>query len=213
MKLKEELEKKRLKVKLTREKNSLKEDEYFNEYGPGGRAQISHEVHAKYLISIHLNKNTYSSVHGIELYTPANVDYKFAKDLVKRVVDNSSIDYSTRKTFKVSEGVYTHNFTEAEIQQSLKEYADKNYNPYNVTTNSSYLYMIRETGGIVTGAYVDNRNEKQTGNDYYNSNIGTEAYLLELAYLSNSNDLTIIKEEQDKYIKAISDSINDNFNK
>jgi len=65
----------------------------------------------------------------------------------------------------------------------------------------------------MTGAYVDNRNEEQTGNDYYNSNIGTESYLLELSYLSNKNDLTIIKEEQDKYIESIATSIINSFNK
>lgn len=213
LKLKNKLENSGLKVKLTREENSLKDNEYFDEYGAGGRAQISHEVYAKYLISIHLNKNTAKSVKGIELYTPANIDYTFAKDLVKNVVDNSSIEYSNRKTFKVFDGVYTHNFTEDEIKKSLEDYAKKNYEPYNVTTNSSYLYMIRETGGIMTGAYVDNRNEEQTGNDYYNSNIGAEAYLLELSYLSNNSDLKIIKEEQDKYVEAISNSIIANFNK
>ena len=40
--------------------------------------------------------------------------------------------------------------------------------------------MLRETGGIVTGAYVDGRNKEFGKNKYYNSNIGVEAYLLEL---------------------------------
>ena len=213
LKLKEKLEESGLKVKLTRDKNSLKEDEYFDEYGPGGRAQISHEVNAKYVISIHLNKNTSKSVHGVELYTPANINYDFAKDLVEEIVNNTSIEYSNRKTFKMYNGVYTHNFTKEEINDSMEQYANKNYNPYEITTNSNYLYMIRETGGIMTGAYVDNRNEEQTGNDYYKSNIGAEAYLLETCYLSNKNDLNILKEEQDKYIKAIATSIINNFNK
>ena len=213
LKLKSLLEEAGLKVKLTREEDTLDKNEYFGEYGAGGRAQISHEVYAKYLLSIHLNKNTSSKVRGIELYTPSNINYDFAKSLVDNVVNNSSIEYSTRKTFKQFDGVYTHNFTESEIQTAMQGYANKNYEPYDVTTNSSYLYMIRETGGIMTGAYVDNRNEEQTGNDYYNSNIGAEAYLLELSYLSNSIDLNIIKQEQEEYIKAISNTIIDNFYK
>ena len=213
LKVKDRLEKAGLKVKLTRDENSLADNEYFGEYGKGGRAQISHEVFAKYLLSIHLNKNNSSSVKGIELYTPANINYDFAKDLVNEIVNNTSIVYSTRKTFKKFDGVYTHNFTESEIQKSLDEYAKKNYEPYNITTNSSYLYMIRETGGIMTGAYVDNRNEEQTGNDYYNSNIGSESYLLELSYLSNPSDLNIIKQEEDKYVLAISNAIIANIDK
>jgi len=125
LKLKERLEKSGLKVIMTRSEDSLTEKDYFNEYGEGGRAQISHEVYAKYLISIHLNKNTSSNVRGIELYTPANINYDFAKDLVERIVNNSSIEYSNRKTYKMFNGVYTHNFTESEIESSRKNAEEK----------------------------------------------------------------------------------------
>jgi len=211
--LKNKLEQSGLKVKLTRDETSLKDDEYFNEYGKGGRAQISHEVYAKYLLSVHLNKNTSSKVSGVELYTPSDINYDFAKDLVEKIVDNTSVEYSNRKTFKIFEGVYTHNFTENEIEQSKQEAINKGYTPYDITTSSSYLYMIRETGGIMTGAYVDSRNEKQDANDYYNSNIGTEAYLLEMCYLSNNSDITILKKEQTKYVDAIASAIIGNFAK
>ena len=40
--------------------------------------------------------------------------------------------------------------------------------------------MLRETGGIATSAYVDGRNPSYGANMFYNSNIGVEAYLLEL---------------------------------
>ena len=51
--------------------------------------------------------------------------------------------------------------------------------------------MIREIGGIITGAYIDDRNKETVGyNPYYKSNVGVEGYLLELGYLTNSNDLT-----------------------
>lgn len=213
LKLNEKLKASGLKVLLTRDVGSLKEDEYFDEYGNGGRAQISHEVYSKYVLSIHLNKNTSSSVSGIELYTPANINYDFAKDLVEEIVNNTSITYSNRKTFKMYNGVYTHNFTKEEIETALKNYEKKEYVPYDITTDSNYLYMIRETGGIMTGAYVDDRNEKQIANDYYNSNIGAEAYLLELSYLSNPRDLTKIKNEQEEYVEAIANSIIEYLNK
>ena len=47
-----------------------------------------------------------------------------------------------------------------------------------MTTDTPYLYMLRETGGIATGAYVDGRNKSFGTNKYYNSNIGVEALLL-----------------------------------
>ncbi len=211
--LKDKLEKAGLKVKLTRDKETLKDNEYFDEYGKGGRAQISHEVNAKYVFSMHLNSSESSNVHGLELYTPSNINYDFAKKLVEEILNNTNMDYSSRKTFKVDNGIYTHNFTEDEIASSMEGYAKKNFVPYDVTTASSYLYMIRETGGIMTGAYVDDRNEEQTGNDYWDSNVGAEAYLLETCYLSNLNDINIITNEQDAYINSIANTIITNLNK
>jgi hypothetical protein len=89
----------------------------------------------------------------------------------------------------------------------MADYEKKGYKPYNVTTNSNYLFMIRETGGIMTGAYIEEGNEKVGVNPYYNSNIGNESYLLELGYLSNSSDLKIIINNKEKIAKAISDTI------
>lgn len=207
-KMKEKLTSLGYTVKLTREEDTLASDEWFDEYGKGGRAQISHEVYAKYLFSIHYNSSVATSVHGLEVYTASDINYDLAKAIADEIVNNTDIDYSTQRTFKMYNGVYTHNFTESEIASSLATYEKKNYTPYDITTNSNYLYMIRETGGIMTGAYVDNRNEDQVGNDYYNSNIGTEAYLLELCYLSNLGDLNTLKEQKDQISEAVVNGIN-----
>ena len=60
----------------------------------------------------------------------------------------------------------------------------------------------------MTGAYVDDSNPEKVGvNPYYNSNIGNESYLLEIGYLSNSNDLEILKNNKKEIAKAISDAI------
>ena len=67
--------------------------------------------------------------------------------------------------------------------------------------------MIRETGGIITGAYVDGRNDKILSNPYTKSNVGTEAYLLELGYLSNKNDLNNMINNMDKFVEAMAVSI------
>lgn len=201
--LKEKLENYGFKVKLTRDETTLSEDEYFDEYGKNGRAEISHEVSAKYLISLHLNSNTYSKINGIELYTPGNINYTLAQKLVENIKNKTSLNYSTQKTYRMYNGIYTHNFSEAEILESQNKEQSRGRAPYDITTSSNYLYMIRETGGIMTGAYVDNRNEEQTANTYCNSNIGTESYLLEMAYLSNESDIKIIETEKEEYMEAI----------
>lgn len=207
-KIKSELEAVGLKVKLTHEKGQLTKNDLLDEYNKNGRAVISNEVKSKYTFSIHINKNTSTKVKGIEIYTADNINYDFAKSLAENITLNTGFGYSTNRMYKMYDGVYTHNFTEKEISDSLKGYEDKGYNPYNVTTNSNYLYMIRETGGYMTGAYVDDSNPEKVGvNPYYDSNVGNESYLLELGYISNVNDVNILLEEEDNLVKAISDAI------
>ena len=67
--------------------------------------------------------------------------------------------------------------------------------------------MIRETGGIVTGAYIDGRNTKFGKNLYYNSNIGVESYILELGYIINKEDLKNILTKQNLYTDGICKAI------
>lgn len=212
--LKEELEKNNLKVKLTRTENSLNDDEYFEEYNEHGRAVIPNEVHAKYLISIHANSSDSSQVNGVELYTASNIDYTLAENIISNITNSLSINISTRETYKELPGIYTHNFNEAEIKEAIASYDEKGYERYDITTNSNYLYMIREPGGIITGAYIDKRNQDTVGyNPYYNTNIAPESYLLELGYLTNTKDLKILTTKEKEYAKAISKAIIDYLNK
>ena len=68
--------------------------------------------------------------------------------------------------------------------------------------------MIREPGGYLTGAYVDDSNPDTVGvNPYYKSNVGVEAYLIELGYLTNSGDLDKLTNKQDEYATGIADTL------
>jgi len=211
-KVKESLENSGFTVKLTHEERELPKNDLLDEYNEHGRAVIPNEVKSKYTFSIHINKNTAKSVKGIEVYTPAGVKYDFAESIVNNIIEYTELGYSTNRLYKISDGIYTRNFSESDVSSSLKGYEDKGYNPYNVTTNSNYYYMIRETGGYMTGAYIDNANPEEVGvNPYYNSNIGNETYLLELGYLSNASDLSIINDGIDDIANAISDAIIQKF--
>ena len=212
--IKEKLEENNFTVKLTHDDGELSNSELLDEYNKGGRAVIPNEVKSKYTFSIHFNKNAYKSVSGIEVYTAANINYDFAKSLANTVVDNTDLNYSTNKLYKMFNGVYTRNFTEDDIADSLSGYEDKGYKPYNVSIKSNYYYMIRETGGYMTGAYIDDSNVDKVGfNPYYNSNIANETYLLELGYLSNSSDLSIITEETEAIADAVANAIVAKFTK
>lgn len=206
-KLKTKLEGYGFSVKLTHEDGQLSKEEKLEEYGVHGRAVVPREVNAKYLFSLHLNSSTYSSVSGLELYTAKNINYDFAKSLVNNIVSFTGIGYSNNKINKISNGIYSRNFTKEDVEDSINDYIDYDLVPYDITTNANYYYMIRETGGIITGAYVDDRNEKILSNPYTKSNVGTEAYLLELGYLSNKNDLNNMINNMDKFVEAMAVSI------
>ena len=207
MKVREELEKEGIKVKLTHEKGTLSKTEKLNEYGNGGRAVIPKEVNAKYVFSIHLNSGNNANVGGLEVYTASNINYEFAKNIVKNITESAETQCSINIKNKIFDGIYSRNFTEQDVKDTLKDYERDKLNAYDVSTNSNYYYMIRETGGIVTGAYVDDRNEEILGNPYIKSNVGAETYLLELGYLTNKKDLDNVVNNTDKYILGIVNSI------
>lgn len=206
-KLADRLKKDGVRVKLTRDEGDLTKNEMMEEYGKGGRAVISHEVNAKYLLSIHMNSNAADSVHGLEVYTASNINYDLAKTFVNNITDEAGLNYSNNKINRVFNGIYSRNFTEKEIEEEAEHKIEKELMPYDITTNSSYYYMVRETGGIMTGAYVDDRNPSILGNPYLKSNVGTETYLLELGYLSNKSDLNNMLDKMDLYVDAIAKSI------
>lgn len=207
LKVKEQLVASGLKVKLTREEGQLTKNEKLPEYGTHGRTVIPYEVKAKYVFSIHFNSNNYASVNGLEVYTADNINYDLAKSFVKNITEETGLGYSTNKISKIMDGIYTRTFTETEIENSRQENEEKGRVPYDITTKSNYYYIIRETGGITTGAYVDDRNEEIKGNPYVKSNIGSETYLLELGYISNKNDLDNLLNNMDKYATGITNSI------
>jgi N-acetylmuramoyl-L-alanine amidase len=207
-KIKENLEKKKIKVKLTRTKDSLSETEYFDEYNQGGRAVIPQEVHAKYLLSLQATSNNNSKTNGISLYTAVGINYDFASSLIENITKTTNQQTSTNTYQRIDYGIYSHNFTESEINENMNYYEQKGYKKYNVTTNSNYIYMIRETGGIITGAYVDDSNPDKVGvNPYYKTNLGVESYVLTLGYLTNKDDIEAITTNKEKYAEAISNSI------
>lgn len=207
VKIKDDLENKGFKVKLTHEVGQLTANEKLNEYGVHGRAVVPYEVHAKYLFSLHMNSSEATSMNGLEIYTASNIDLDFAKRLSESITSNTGLRYSSSGINRVYQGIYTRKFTQWDVNSSKREYESKNLKPYDITTNSIYYYIIRETGGIITGAYVDDRNEKIVGNPYCYSNVGTETYLLELGYISNRNDLDNMKTKMDNYVMAITDVV------
>lgn len=199
LELKEALESIGLKVGLTRD-----DDTYIEAYGTDSRTALAYESGAKYFISLHLNsfegKMNYG---GVEIYAPNHSNLDFASSLASNIVDYADTSYSKKETFKASRGVYIRTFTTSEINSSVDEAKKYGYSPYSITTDTNYYFMIRETGGFMTSAYVDGRNKNSNKNDYYDSNVGVESYLLELGYINYWGDLNNLVDNTSGYINGI----------
>ncbi len=206
--LKQRLEEDGYKVKLTRDDDNTKSYTYTNMYDEDGRIGIACSSKAKLMISFHVN-NGVKNLNGFEIYAPSKSDLKFAEEMANKINEYSSISFSNNTSFKKFDGVYVKNFTPNVIKEYTATANKKGYEPYNITTNTPYLYTIREVGGIATEAYVDGRNTAYSANKYYNSNQGIECYQIELGYIKN--DLEIMQNEKENYIRAIEESIKNNF--
>lgn len=206
MLLKSELEDLGLKVKMTRE-----DDIKVDPYGEGGRALIPNEVNSKYSLSIHLNSASGTMTYGgVEVYTPNDINLDLATLLSNNI--SNVVGYSKKTTDKISKGIYYTYFTKKDIEESKEEMLKEDMKPYDIKEGSPYMYMIREVGGIHTGAYIDGRNDYYGLNNYYNSNQTAEPYLLELAYINYSKDLKTLVNNPEKFSHAISSALKEYLN-
>ena len=200
--LKEALEEYGLKVKLTREENIG-----LDIYGEGSRTGIPYEVNAKLMLSIHLNSSIYKNQKGVEIYRAYEDNNTFAKTLADNIVKEANVPYSINPQNKILDGVYMRVYSKDDIKAQTNDAKKNGYEPYNFTDHETYYYFIRETGGIMTHAFSDGRNPKYKENLYRNRNQAVEAYLCELAYISNNDDLHRAINNKEGYIKGLTKSI------
>ena len=200
--LRDELEKTGLKVKMTRET-----DTNIDHYGVGSRTGIPYEVKAKLMLSLHLNSSGNSYQKGVEIYRAYNTTNDYAKIIADNIVKEVGTVYSNNTQNKIIDGVYMRVYSKSDIQSLTNDAKKKNYEPYIINDHTTYYYFIRETGGIMTGAFSDGRNPRYKENPYRDYNQGVESYLCEMAYISQKDDLSNVLNKKDSYIKALKDSV------
>ena len=132
---------------------------------------------------------------------------RLAKLLADQIVSEVGTSYSPMETGCREPGAYVHSYNENDIQDAIASAQNKGYEPYNITTDTDYLFMIREVGGIATGAYVDGRNTIYGSNLFLNSNQGVECALVELGFISVEEDRNNMVHNSDGYAKGIANAI------
>lgn len=199
------LEDKGFSVLLTRDE--LSDDEQLSNYGKDGRVNIANDSHAKYLISVHLNSNDYND-SGLEIYTANNINYNFARKMAANIKNFADTKFSSNSSFRVEPGIYTRTLQNIDLKEDIDIANRGGYEPYDISLNTTYYFIIRETGGYMSGAYKDGRDGKPY-NFSYNSNVGIESYLVELGYVTSSSDVSNIKKNYKKYAEGIAQSLID----
>ena len=110
---------------------------------------------------------------------------------------------------KIKQIAITKSYDDGKINTRAKDFYDVyqlHGGSYDLDKFSYYFEkMVREVGGIATGAYVDGRNTAYAKNEHYNSNQGIECYQIEMGYIDT--DLQKIVEEEEDYAYAIADAI------
>lgn len=195
--LKEKLEAKGYKVKLTRDEANTSSYTSTNMYDDNGRITIACETKAKIMLSLHLNSQQDSG--GIEVYAPCKSNLELAKKIASTIVSYTNIAYSNFTTYKQADGVYVKNYTKRMIEDTNS--VKKEHENYPLTTDTPYLYTIREVGGIATNAYVDGRNTMYSANKYYKSNQGIECY--QIHFGSIKNNLNDLLNQKENFLSAI----------
>ena len=197
------------KVLLTRDgTEDPNEDMAYTMYDPDGRVNKACASHAKLCLSIHFNSNKEVTKGGFEIYCSGRGDTELAGLIADTVVQESGAVYSNQKSYKVRDGVYVKMYTQEQIDSSNQKAARNNFAPYNLTLDTDYLYMIREPGSIWTNAYIDGRNPYFGANLYKDSNMGVEALLAEVAFMSVSSDIQNAIGNADAYEQGFADAIN-----
>lgn len=178
-------------------------------YDQDGRINKSCRTKAKYMISLHINDGA-KNASGLEVYAPSKINLNLASKLSKKIVDSTELEYSNSKTYKKSDGVYVHNFNKMTMDAFIKSCENKGFTPYNIDTETQYLYTIREVGGIAQRAYVDGRNIQYGTNNYWNANYGIECYQIEMGYINT--DLEKILNSKDGIAEAITCALVEHIN-
>ena len=191
-----------LKVKLTRET-----DTKIDHYGEGSRTGIPYEVKAKLMLSLHLNSSGSSKQKGVEIYRAYGGNNDYAKLIADNIVNEVPSVYSNNPVNKVTDGVYMRVYSASDKKSLIRDGQQGNFTPYEIDDTTTYYYFIRETGGIMTKAFSDGRNPKYKANPYRDYNQGVEAYLCEMAYISQKDDLNLVLNKKDGFIRALKKSV------
>ena len=184
--LKEKLESHGFNVGLT--KNEIAQE--INTVGENGRVHLGYNRNTKLFINLQFNGSDYSTTNGIEithsLYSSSTLANQMIHDLEKNVGLKGSMLYPGA----IQNGVY-----------SAKTYGDDENIPYDLNS------VIRETGGVATGAGMMNDSMRTKDAFATNNKNGMQSLMVRLLYITNPLDYKLWLDSNEDIMSSIADSI------
>lgn len=126
-KVKDILEEKNIRVELLRDN-----DKPSNNFGPNGRVKKAYELEAKYMVNMRYESSGSQMDHGIVVLYPEYVSNRFAANMAKKLLNETSLNPSPYDDYNNPKGVF-------KSQDNAVIY---------------YSDIVRETGGFLTGAGI-----------------------------------------------------------
>ncbi len=183
-------------------------------YDEDGRVNVTAGSGAKLCLSVHLNSyDGYmeDDQGGVQIYAADNMDYTFAAQLAQSVAQHAGSYVSTMASYKVVDGVFCRVFTQGDSDELAAEGYEFNFTPYDIPAGTNYYYIIRETGGRLTGAYIDGRHPHYGENLYRDSAVGVESYLCELGYITLDSELERLLNDPQGYADGLAAAVHARF--
>lgn len=181
--LKTKLEAYGLKVGLT--KNAI--DQQINIIGENGRAHIGYNKNAKLYINLQFNGSDYSSTNGVEITHSKYSSATLANQIVHDLEKNLGLSGSKLYPGMIQDGVYS---------------AKMSSNPeYDLNS------VIRETGGVATGAGEMNESMRNQNSFATDNKKGMQALMIRLLYITNPLDYKLWIDDNEGIMNSIADSI------
>lgn len=185
--LKEKLEEYGLVVGIT--KSSM--EQKLNTNGVDGRAYIGYENEAKLYLNLQFNGSDYSSTSGIEITHSYYSSSTLANQIIHDLEENVGLMGSTLYPGTIQNG----------IVPSRRVSGDGDIELYD--TNS----VIRETGGVATGAGSMNAEMRESNSFATGNKKGMQALMMRLIYVSNPVDYKLWVDNYEGIMSSIADSI------
>ncbi len=206
--LKECFESLGLKVLITRDGTEDPEiNTAYTTYDEDGRVNKTIGSGAKLCLSIHFNSSVGRSAGGLEIFCSNRGNSILAERFANDLVADAGSYFSNRQIGRVAGGVFNRVNSARELAESEQKAYRMGYEPYNITEDTDYYYMIREIGAHWTNAYIDGRNTEMGVNLYRDSNCGVESMILEMAYINVYGNIMQFLGEEDRYLAAMTNTM------